>query len=352
VAEGCSYGWQSLKNCVKFLLGRKPYRDVRLIFFRQYILHRMGVQRIWAVTCATSSTSEGVGSLATLTTWTINFARVSGLAYLHTPLSIVGHADRPMQQWAAAWESLFNLGAGEEPCNGSRRGVVDAGRYNLWNLDLCLGLRHREKELQDSFRVLIPEFRRKYYLNKSPRTTDEITVAVHIRRGDVSARECSHMYTSTEEVLRVASEVKSILDANAVLHTMSIYSQGTQDDFEQLFPLGARFFLNADAVWTMQELIEADILIMARGNYSYYAGVISDGIKIYEPFIPGGGSGNRRLPNAGLPALPLAWSCSIFSELDDWLPYQTNGSFDHVAFERQLSLLLLARKKTPAGGPV
>jgi hypothetical protein len=246
VTEGCRYTWQSLKNCVKLLLGRKLYRDERLVFFRQYILHRLGLRRIWAVTCATNSTREGAASLASLTTCAISFARVSGLAYLHTPLSIAAHADRPVQQWAVAWESLFNLGVGEEPCNGRRRGVIDAGHYELRNLDLCFGLRHRERNLLDGFSALIPEFRRKYYLEKSPRTTDEITVAPHIRRGDVSAHKNSYLYTSTDKILRIASAVKSILVSRKVPFSVRIYSQGDVADFAELFPLGAEFFLDAD----------------------------------------------------------------------------------------------------------
>ncbi len=348
VTEGCNYARQLLKNCVKPLIGRKFYRDERLVFFRQYILHRLGVRRIWAVTCATSSTREGAGSLASLTTCTINFARVSGLAYLHTPLSIVGHADRPMEQWAAAWETLFNLGAGEEPCNGRRRGVIDAGYYTLSNLDLCFGLRHRKRELADSFRALIPEFRRKYYLNKSPRTTGEIAVAVHIRRGDVSADTVPQMYTSTDKILSLAGEVKSILDSRGKAFSMRVYSEGNLADFAELSSLGAEFFLDADPIWTMQELIEADILIVAKGNFSYYAGVISDGIKIYEPHIFGSANGILQLPNAGIPACPLAWSQAIFSELDDWLPCQSDGSFDHASFERQLDLLLHEKETAKA----
>jgi hypothetical protein len=348
VSEGYNYTRQLLKNCVKFLLGRKLHHDARFIFFRKYILHRIGVQRIRAVTCAMSSDKEGAASLASLTTCTINFARVSGLAYLHTPLSIVCHADRPMQQWAAAWESLFNLGAGEEPRHGRRRGVVDVGSYALSNLNLCFGLRGREQELLDGFRALIPEFRRKYYLNKSPRTTDEITVAVHIRRGDVTAHAIPQMYTSTDRVLRITSEVKSILDSRGSPFSMRVYSQGNIEDFSELSPLGAEFFLDADAVWTMQELIEADVLIVAKGNFSYYAGVISDGIKIYEPHILGPADEIRQLPNVGTPAVPLAWSWSIFSELNDWLPCQQDGSFDRTSFERQLDLLLQEKEAVRA----
>ena len=78
----------------------------------------------------------------------------------------------------------------------------------------------------------------------------------------------------------------------------------------------------------MQQLIEADILVMAKGYFSYYAALISDGIKIYEPgdWAPG-------LPD------------------DNWIPCLSDGSFDCVAFERQLSLLLQA-KAVVATSPV
>ena len=34
----------------------------------------------------------------------------------------------------------------------------------------------------------------------------------------------------------------------------------------------------------MQELIEADVLIMAKGTFSYVAAALSDGIKLYDPW--------------------------------------------------------------------
>ena len=350
VTEGCLYTWQSLKNCVRILIGRKPYSDERLAFFRRYILHRVGLQRTWAVTCARGAAREGAGSLASLTMCTINFARVSGLTYLHTPLSFAGHADRPMQQWAAAWESLFNLGVGEEPCNGTTRGVIDAGSYSLPILDLCFGLLHREKELRNGFRALIPEFRRKYYLARCPRTTNEVTVAVHIRRGDVSSHTYPYMYTSTDKILRIASEVKSILESHKVPFSVRVYSQGDIVDFAELFPLGVEFFLDADPIWTMQELIEADILIAAKSNFSYYAGVISDGIKICEPHIDEPASGIWQLPNAGTPARALAFSWSIFSELETWIPRQLDGSIDRGGVRSPVDLTLASEREGQDGG--
>jgi hypothetical protein len=350
VTRGCLYTWQSMKNCVRILIGREPYSDEHLVFFRQYILHRLGLRRIWAVTYAGSSAEHGAGSLASHTMCTISFARVSGLAYLHTPFSFADHADRPMQQWAAAWESLFNLGAGEEPCKGRTRGVIGAGSYGLRELDLCFGLRRREKELLEGFRALIPDFRRKYYLDKSPRTTHEVTVAVHIRRGDVSAHDNSTLYTSTGKVLRMASEVKSIVESHKVPFNIRVYSQGDIADFAELLPLGVEFFLDADPIWTMQELIEADILIAAKSNFSHYAGVISDGIKICEPYIDEPVNGISQLLNAATPARMISVSWPIFSELEDWIPCQLDGTIDRTAFERQLTLLLQAKERARTTG--
>ncbi len=326
VTEGYNYTWQLLKNCVKLLWAASFTAMSGWCSSGKYILHRFGLQRIWAVTCAMNSDREGAASLASLTTCTINFARVSGLAYLHTPLSIVATPIGPCSNGLrhgsrfSIWARARNLAMA-----GDAEWLTRA-HYALSNLNLCFGLRDREKELLDGFRALIPEFRRKYYLNKSPRTTDEITVAVHIRRGDVTAHTIPHMYTSTDKILRITSEVKSILDSRGGPFSMRIYCQGDIADFSELSPLGAEFFLDADAIWTMQELIEADVLIVAKGNFSYYAGVISDGIKIYEPHILGPADEIRQLPNVGTPAVPLAWSWSIFSELrrlaslsDGWL---------------------------------
>jgi hypothetical protein len=205
-------------------------------------------------------------------------------------------------------------------------------------------------ELLDGFRDLIPEFRRKYYLDKSPRTADEVTVAIHIRRGDVRPNN-PYMFTRTETILKSFSAVKSILESHKVPFSIRVYSQGDVADFAELVPLGVEFFLDVDPIWTMQELIEADVLIVAKGNFSYYAGVISDGIKIYEPHIFGPANSVRQLPIAGTPACPLAWSWPIFSKLESWIPCQSDGLFDPAAFERQLFLLLEAKEKARSGTP-
>lgn len=335
VTVGGKYAWQSLKNLVKFFLGRKSFFDDRMLFLRQYLLHLTGLRPIRGITVAEHWGIEGAASQAHWKMNAINFARASGLTYVHTPFTTISHADRPMPEWAAAWEALFNLGAGEAACDIGRHDIVNYSRNNRDDVELCFGWHRRKDQLTRSFKALIPEFRRKYYGNKSHRVTNEVTVAVHIRRGDVPAVN-SYMLTRTEIILRIVSDVKSILDTYGVPYNIRVYSQGKAADFAEFAALGVEFFLDADPIWTIQELIEADILIMAKSNFSYYAGIVSDGIKIFEP----------QAISAAFDLATPSWQWTLLSSADNWLQCQTDGSIDRIAFERQLSILTQTKTKS------
>lgn len=334
VASG-KYAWSSLKNCIKFVIGRETHFDECGFFLLQYLLHLTGLRPIRTITC-TGFGSEGPGSQALMIMNAINFARSSGFTYVHTRFTLIHGAQRPMQEWVAAWETLFNLGAGEAVCNLGKLDVVDYC-YNHPALELCFGWHGRKDELADRFNASIPEFRRKYYRNQSARTTEEVTVAVNIRRGDVAANRNKRRFTSTETILRTTTAVKSILDTHNVKYRIDVYSNGNGEEFAEFSRLGARIFTNPDidATRTMRELIEADILIVAKSSFSAYAALLSDGIRIFEPRL----RGKNTLPGFVFD-VPLT---------DDWVPCLADGSFDCVAFERQLSSLILARKAAPSG---
>ena len=305
------YTQSSLANNARILTGRKIFLDDADLIFRQYVLQLIGVRPIKALTC-TGLPREGAGSQALSLMHAINLARSSGVTYVHTPFSAVYHADRPRQEWADAWETLFNLGAGEKLCDVPRHEVVNFC-YGFDTLPLLLGWQNRREELATRFKAIVPEFRRKYYLDKVPRVSQEVTVAVHVRRGDVSANDDLY-FTSIDIVARAVSGVKAILETHNIAYRIAVYSQGNPADFAQLSLLGAELFIDADAIWTMQELIEADILVMAKGFFSYYAGLISDGIRIFEP-------------------------CVGFEPMDDWIVRSPDGSFDRADFDHQLLTL-------------
>jgi hypothetical protein len=340
--------WLGIKNWIKILIGREPYYDWRGLFVRQYLLHLTGIRPIQKITCVGYRT-EGPGSQSIGVMNAINFARCAGLTYVHTPFSFIEHADRPMAEWAAAWETLFNFGAGEPAWEIKWREAVNYIR-NFPELALCLGWDLESDELRRSFNALIPEFRRKYYLNKSPRNLKEVTIAIHFRRGwDVPTNP--HLLTSGGSVLQTIQIVKTALDARGVPFKISVYSEGSaadfaevnmpgieiskyrvghnsdcrRDDLSEAYLAGAGSFQDIDAINAMQELIEADVLIISKSSFSYCAGYLSDGIKIHE-------SAEGQLP------------------LDGWLLLSKDGSLDRAAFELQLAKLISAKRKENASG--
>jgi hypothetical protein len=341
VGMGCACAWRKLKDWIKILIGRRPYlphvinNHERSLFVWQYALHLGGLRPMRKIT-SIGIAEEGPGSQALMIMEAINFARASGLTYIHTPFTVIHHADRPMEEWLAGWETLFNLGAGEIKYE-AKNGRIVSHIHNADALEVCFGWKNRGDELHRSFETMVPEFRRKYYLNKSPRANDEVTVAVHMRRGfDVSPND--YIFTSTDSILRTITLVRSVLESHNIRHKISVYSEGNAADWADIPEVGlskyrvgryldgsdgntdlsrpvAESVLDIDAFRAMQELIEADVLIMSKGFFSYYAAVISDGIKLFEP----GG---------------------LAQPIDGWLLRSPDGSFDRSAFERQLSLLI------------
>jgi hypothetical protein len=327
-----------LKNSIKIIIGRKPRFDERRLFLWHAVLHLTGLHPLKKLTCR-PPTSEGPGSQILAIMNALNFARCAGLTYVHTPFSSSEHADRPTAVWAAAWETLFNLGAGEPACQPGARKLVT---YFPENMELCLGWDRRCDEIHRNFNAMIPEFRRKYYLNKSPRQNEKLSVAVHVRRGwDVDLPSGSYLFASAQSILRTITLVKNILDSHGIQHAINIYSEGGRADFAELdFPgieiskyrvgrhargrtddvsdlslPNGESVLDIDAISAMQEMVEADILITAKSSFSYCAAIISDGIKISDFF----------------PERP--WIVGSLLRSDD-------GSFDTAAFDRQLSLLI------------
>ena len=125
VGDGYRYIRLSIKNCVQRLRGAAPHREERYVFYRQYILHLARIRRIRGIT-SSAPAYAGAGRQALHMMNALNFARASGIPYLHTPFTKINHADQPMQEWTVAWEKLFNFGAGEIPCDDRRYEYLDA----------------------------------------------------------------------------------------------------------------------------------------------------------------------------------------------------------------------------------
>ena len=252
---------------------------------------------------------EGGGSQVLSTLRAMDFAARHGLTYLYVPFRNIGHGDRPMEEWAAAWENLFNLGHGEAR--------LEPGRYSLAstppNLELVgdLGLfdllgTERPGEIGPD---TIAAARAKYYGNRSPRENDVVVVAVHVRRGDITREAYPEWWVDTEVTLRIVRQIAELLTARSLPFRITVYSLDKGLDLEPLAPYPVTHHADLDGIETLSEMIEADILVATKSGYSTVAGIYGDGIVL----------------------APAA-----YDPLDGWIATDEQGDFDHDAFCRQL----------------
>jgi hypothetical protein len=307
--SGTGYMRNFTANIVKRIIGMDIYLSPNDIFFRDYVQHLVGLRPGAKITSRGAGVNEGVGSQARLTMCAINFARVLGLTYVHTPFSELSHADRSTESWDKAWEAELNLGAGEIPAEPGDHQIVDFGQ-----------IFHRYRYLDTVFNITSKEFQRKYFMNKDPRINPLLTVGIHVRRGDVSKGH--RMWTDLTNISTTIKQLKNILDKKTINYRIQVFSEGSYSEFRDFDSLGVQLFLNCDPLWTMRELIEADILVMAKSLFSYIAALISDGIILYEPWPEG--MGIRSHP-----------------PLKNWLVRRPEGNFDERLFVIQLEAMMV-----------
>ena len=87
--------------------------------------------------------------------------------------------------------------------------------------------------------------------------------------------------------------------------------------FADLAALGADLRLDVPALDTHRALVEADILVMSKGAYSYTAALLNDGIVLYDP--------------------------QKYRALQDWVVRSPDGTFDEAGVSARLADLLATR---------
>ncbi|MEZ5829900.1 MAG: hypothetical protein R3D05_01820 [Dongiaceae bacterium] len=250
-----------------------------------------------AITCAGRRDGAGAQALGVLSTMLV--ARKMRLRYLHTPFSMMGHAPGSREDWAKAWEAFLNLGFGEEP--------VPPGA------DLV----HVKEFLRDGIGVIRPDtvlaapayhwrkfqtpgalrrsgmsLRAKYRASRSPRPVvhrappGALTVAVHIRRGDVSYTHPirKFFYTFDPPILKTIEGVRAVAARLGRETQVNVFSEGPPEMFSAYAAAGCRLHLGGDAFEAFHNLVSADILVQAKSSFSYIAGLISTGAVVHEPY--------------------------------------------------------------------
>jgi hypothetical protein len=266
---------------------------------RQFLVEEFGRQlahgRIGsAVHITIAGRHDGAGSQALARMSAICIARKYGLTYVHTPFLLMQHSEVPPDQWAATWERMLNLGHGEAGVAECPLPRVEIDEFmadrRWWSTACLLSIGHMSRivdGMPDAYLDVIPQLRRKYYLNApSSARSDVVEVCAHLRRGDVSAEdpETAYRYVANDPTARAIFAVNSVLKEIGLTSRVRLFSQGDEADFASLRDLGFELCLNTPAIPTFRAFVEADILIMTKSSFSYAAAILNAGVKLYDRF--------------------------------------------------------------------
>lgn len=270
-----------------------------------------------AITCR--GKRDGGGAQANACISAMAFARATGLTYLHTPFQFIEHAEGDQAAWTQKWEQFFGLATGERVITPTHEAVgvkKFLDQSSLWKREgLVVEAQHFQAICNahpEMYAAIIPALREKYHAHdKSGIALDkggeDVTVAVHIRRGDVSVSDAATAgrFTSDERIAHTVREVLAALKAKKKTVRVNIYSEGRTEDFKLFADMGCHLHIGRDVFETVHNLAMSDVLVTAKSAFSFVAGLISTGVKLYEPYQ------------------------SIAP--DDWLKLDADGNFDRQA---------------------
>lgn len=122
---------------------------------------------------------------------------------------------------------------------------------------------------------------RNYYYS-TPKPIDNVEIAIHIRRGDVSQKNASR-YTSNNEYKKIID----FLVKKYPQYNITIFSQGNIEDFEDLQNIDKKpisFRLNESIEKTFNAFVSAKVLVCAKSSFSYSAAILNPNVVYYLNF--------------------------------------------------------------------
>jgi hypothetical protein len=315
------HAWVSFKETVGL-----PRHNDRTFYVDRFVraLQAGALPRTYGILA--TGKNDGAGSQAQAAMSAICLAEAFGLTYVHRPFSVIEHTEGGMRDWIRQWEDYFNLGCGARQLSQCSGPVVPLDELLMapekWPGNAIVAaphyLRFCNQDPQGWERAL-PSLRSKYQQNKQPQSRDPFTIALHVRRGDVTTNDKKHAgrFTPNAAFIRTLERLKEAVAARVSGARILLFSQGDSAIFEEFARAGCDLRLDDSAIATHRQLAEADILVMSKSAFSYTAGVLSDGIALYDPHK--------------------------YRPLCDWILRAPDGAFDKLQFCRQLDALL-ARK--------
>jgi hypothetical protein len=231
--------------------------------------------------------TDGGGSQVLAILGVAAFAKFFGGEFIHTPMSFIEHCPRKqtMTEYCASWETVIDRFAFK------KRSVEEFVHYSLIDflIDFLL-FRTRGKWISLGNIHYVtdahPEIFYSISLNQEVQDKVEdskklINICVHVRRGDVKP-EGQHAirFTSDQEVRKNIEFVRTAIQQKSTVH---IITQKPSSGFREKFKDCTIVNVN-DPIKALLLLVESDILIMSKSQFSYVAALLSKNKIFYDPY--------------------------------------------------------------------
>ena len=211
-----------------------------------------------------------------------------GLRYVHTPIQCIEHAAGKGD--AARWEALFRLGMGEPSIDDISNPRLPLHTFlaapHRWQQPVVIQAPHLHPFTDahpDAYAKISGGLRRKYAGKPPVPSPSILSVAVHMRRGDVTPQTHPLRYTPNSKIRAAIDGVVQATRRSGYGCHVSIYSEGLEEDFCDI-SRPSELHLNGDPLVALQDMIASDILVMSKSSFSYVAALINQRSVIYEPF--------------------------------------------------------------------
>jgi hypothetical protein len=240
-----------------------------------------------ALTCCGKADGGGAQIQAWMSV--IAFCKAMDLHYVHTPIQCVERAAG--KEDAARWEALFRLGMGETSIDDISDPPLPLHAFlaapQRWQQPMVIQTPHLHPFTDaqpDIYAKISDELRLKYAGKPIVRTPSCLSIALHIRRGDVTLQSHPLRYTPNSKIRATIDSVIRTIERAGYAYHLSIYSEGVEQDFCGILDCPFELHLNGDPLDALQSMISSDILVMSKSSFSYVAALINQGSVIYEPF--------------------------------------------------------------------
>jgi hypothetical protein len=165
--------------------------------------------------------------------------------------------------------------------------------------------------ITDNFPIILSSLKNENILNIKPLIKNYINIAVHVRRGDNFIIYQPERILSDEYYINLITIISNILNKQNIQYKFTIFSERptkkviltsehhslkgrfneNKEIDENLYNFdkfnnipNLEFKINTDPIDTLEEMINADILITSISSFSYLAGLFNKNLVLYYPF--------------------------------------------------------------------